>query len=358
MGNPMVSIIVPAYNAEKFIDETVRSALATRYDPIEIVIVNDGSSDATLDILEEIAEEHDIVRVYTQANAGASAARNHAISKAKGSYILPLDADNRISPDYVGEAVKVLQARPEVKLVSCEAWFFGDKNGRWRSPEFSINQLCRHNLVDNCAMYRKEDWQQVGGYCHKILGREDWDFWLSLFENGGEFVRLPIVGLYYRVRSDSKRVRTRHLHKEIIDALNYRHKPLFFRELNGKLHYQRTHSKGFNRLIRLFRPHHVHVNVADPMLEKLVYIANEPEEARDFISMPQGEIRYIRYEEKRFHLPGVKISNSKARAAFDSNNKSHLGYYEEQTSLIRLKSYLALYYPDHSDKLSETTKKM
>lgn len=65
MGNPLVSIIVPAYNAEKFIDETVRSALATRYVPIEILIVNDGSSDATLNILEKIAEEHDIVRVYT-----------------------------------------------------------------------------------------------------------------------------------------------------------------------------------------------------------------------------------------------------------------------------------------------------
>lgn len=340
MGNPLVSIIVPAYNAEKFIDETVRSALATRYDPIEIVIVNDGSSDATLDILEEIAEEHDIVRVYTQANAGASAARNHAISKAKGSYILPLDADNRISPDYVGEAVKVLQARPEVKLVSCEAWFFGDKNGRWRSPEFSINQLCRHNLVDNCAMYRKEDWQQVGGYCHKILGREDWDFWLSLFENGGEFVRLPIVGLYYRVRSDSKRVRTRHLHKEIIDALNYRHKPLFFRELNGKLHYQRTHSKSINRLRNIFKPHHVVANTDDPRYEKWVYAANEPEAVRDFIGVPEGAIRYICYEEKRFHLPGTQIKKSKARLAFEPANKLHLGYYEQQKSLFILVSYL------------------
>ncbi|MEL7599468.1 MAG: glycosyltransferase family A protein [Proteiniphilum sp.] len=340
MGNPMVSIIVPAYNAEKFIEETVRSALATRYVPIEIVIVDDGSSDATPNILEKIAEEHDIVRVYTQANAGASVARNHAIREAKGVYILPLDSDNLISPDYVQEAVKVLQARPEVKLVSCEAWFFGEKNGRWKSPKFSINQLCLHNLIDNCAMYRKEDWQKVGGYCHKILGREDWDFWLSLFENGGEFVRLPIVGLYYRVRSDSKRIKTRHLHKVIIDALNYRHKQLFFRELNGKLHYQRTHSKGFNRLIGLFRPHHVHVNVQDPVVEKLVYVANEPEEARDFIRMPQGEIRYIRYEERRFHLPGTQIKKSKARHAFEPANKLHLGYYEQQKSLFILVSYL------------------
>jgi glycosyltransferase involved in cell wall biosynthesis len=342
MGNSLVSIIIPVYNAEKYIEETIRSALATHYSPFEIVIVNDGATDSTHTIVDRLASQYSVISTYYQPNAGASAARNHAISKAKGTYILPLDADNLISPEYVGEAVKVLETDPEVKLVSCEAWFIGDKSGRWKFPSFSINRLCRRNLMDNCAMYRREDWLKAGGYCNEILGREDWDFWLSLFETGGKFVRLPIIGLYYRVHSNSKRVRTRYLHRKIIDALNARHKPLFFRELNGKLHYRRTHSKAINQLIGWFRPQQVHVHTTDPKLIQWVYAANEPDQVKDFIRVPREEIEYIRYEEKRCHFPGTKIKKSKARNLFDPSNKSHLGYYEEQISLIRLKSYLVI----------------
>lgn len=349
MGDSLVSIIVPAYNAEKYIEEAIRSALATRYAPIEVVVVNDGSTDSTQTIVDNLASQYPAISAYSQPNAGASAARNYAISKAKGTYILPLDADNRISPDYVGEAVKVLEADPEIKLVSCEALFIGEKTGRWKFPPFSINLLCRRNLVDNCAMYRKEDWQQAGGYCNEILGREDWDFWLSLFETGGKFVRLPFIGHYYRVRSNSKRVQTRHLHKEIIDALNDRHKPLFFNELKGKLHYQRTHSKAINKFIGWFRPHHVYVNTTDPQLIKWVYAANEP--AKTKASLKVDSITYVPFDEKRIHFPGTKISHSKARDAFDRNDKSHLGYYEEQTSLTMLKSYLVIHDLDNSDRL-------
>lgn len=342
MGNSLVSIIIPAYNAEKYIEETITSALATNYSPFEIVIVDDGSTDSTQSIVDHMASRYPVISSYTQANAGASAARNHAIRKAKGKYILPLDADNRISPHYVGEAVKVLEANHGVKLVSSEASFIGEKSGNWKFTPFSINLLCRRNLIDNCSMYRKEDWQNAGGYCPEILGREDWDFWLSLFETGGAFVRLSLTGLYYRVRSNSKKAQTRHLHKNIIDSLNARHKPLFFRELHGKLHYQRTHSKSINRLKNLFKPHHVVTNTEEPLYQKWVYAANEPEPLRDFIGVPHAAVSYIPFEEKRFHIPGSHIRKSKARSAFEPANKSHLGYYEEQTSMTRLTSYLVI----------------
>ena len=342
MNQKLVSIIIPAYNSEKYIEESIKSALSTKYSNFEIVIVNDGSTDNTQSIINKMVSENSVIRSYYQKNAGASAARNHAISKAKGEYILPLDSDNCISPDYVGEAVKVLDNNHNVKLVSCEARFIGEKSGKWEFKPFSINKLCRRNLIDNCAMYRKIDWEKVGGYCNEILGREDWDFWLSLFETGGEFVRLPIVGLYYRVRSNSKRVQTRHLHKNIIDALNARHKPLFYKELNGKLYYQRTYSSVINRIINWFKPENLHVQKNALDYEKYVYAANEPETVKDFIKVPRQKIHYIRYEEKRFHLPGTKIKQSKAMKMFEPDNQTHIGYYEEQTSLFKLKSYLVL----------------
>jgi glycosyltransferase involved in cell wall biosynthesis len=118
MNQKLVSIIIPAYNSEKYIEESIKSALSTKYSNFEIVIVNDGSTDNTQSIINKMVSENSVIRSYYQKNAGASAARNHAISKAKGEYILPLDSDNCISPDYVGEAVKVLDNNHNVKLVT------------------------------------------------------------------------------------------------------------------------------------------------------------------------------------------------------------------------------------------------
>ncbi len=348
MENSLVSIIIPAYNAEKYISEAMESVLNSDYENIEVIVMDDGSTDRTKQIAETFHEKDARVSVFSQPNGGASSARNNAIELSKGLYILPVDADNRISENYVSQAVKVLQKNPEVKLVSSEAEFFGEKSGRWNFSPFSLNLLCRRNLVDNCAMYRKTDWKMAGGYCNQILGREDWDFWLSLFETGGEFVRLPIVGFYYRVRSDSKRVRTRHLNKQIIDYLNVRHKPLFYRELKGKLHYQRTHSRKINRLISIFKPHFVYANTKNKLLEKIVYLANDKnwkEKAVQLINADANLLNQIEIEEftqTALQLPFALIKKSKAREKFNSQNQQHLGFYEEQASLTTLKSYLVV----------------
>lgn len=343
MDQNLVSIVIPAYNAEKYIEEAVKSVLASEYPNLEIVIVNDGSRDSTQEIIERLASQHPSVSVYQQDNSGAAAARNLAISKANGIYILPVDADDIISKDYVSEAVKVLEQHPEVKVVGCEAEFIGDKNGRWNLEPININLLCRRNMIPCTSMFRKEDWERVGGYCKELIGRSDWDFWLSILRKEEEFVRLPTVGFYYRIHANSLRRSTRPLKNKTTDILNIRHKPLFFKELNGRLHYQRTHSRKINNLLSLFRPHNVYLHTNDPAHEKYVYAANESATAKDFLKVPREEIDYISYVEKRFHIPGTKIKKSKARDMFEQNNKSDLGYYEEQISLTRLKSYLVLH---------------
>ena len=340
MEHSKVSVIIPVYNMEQYLAEAIDSVLSSNYPNFEIIVMDDGSTDDSLSIAESYAEQDHRILVYTQPNGGASSARNNAIKKSHGLYILPVDGDNLISHNYIAEAVKVLDDNPAVKLVSCEAEFIGNKSGRWKFKPFSINLLCRKNLVDNCAMYRKADWTKVGGYCKEILGREDWDFWLSLFESGGKFVRLPIVGHYYRVRAGSKKAQTRHLYKDILHALNARHKPLFYKELCGKLHSQRTFSKAFNIVIGWFLPHNVYAHTSDPKLEKLVYAANESKSTKALLNINPETVRYTAFQEKRFHIPGTKILTSKARKAFDKSDKSHLGYYEEQVSFFELKSYL------------------
>ena len=242
----MVSVIVPMYNAAPYIGEALESIVASTYRPIEVVVVDDGSTDKSLAVAQAFAAQHSEVRVLHQANAGAPAARNHAIRQSSGVYILPVDADNKIHPLYIAEAVTVLQDRPEVRVVSCRASFFGDKEGEWITPPFSHQLLARKNMIDTCAMYRRADWDRTPGYMETCAAREDWDMWLSLFELGGEFVRLPEIRLYYRIRRNSKRVQDRALKRKLVDEINRRHTEYMQQYLGGPLHYHRSWSKFLN----------------------------------------------------------------------------------------------------------------
>lgn len=244
---PLVSVIVPLYNAAPFIGEALDSILASTYRPIEIIVVDDGSTDESLSIAQQYANKYPEMTVLTQPNAGASAARNKAIRYSHGVYILPVDADNTIHPLYIEEAVNVLETQPEVRVVSCRAEFFGDRTGEWSFPAFSKALLARKNMIDTCAMYRRADWDKTTGYMETCAAREDWDLWISLFEQGGDFVRLPAVRMYYRVRKGSKRVTDRTLKRRLIDELNRRHPAYMEKYLGGPLHYHRSWSRLINR---------------------------------------------------------------------------------------------------------------
>lgn len=245
---PLVSVIVPLYNAAPYIGETLESVLSSTYRPLEVIVVNDGSTDDSLAVAEAFAKAHPEVQVLSQPNRGASAARNVAIRASHGEYILPVDADDKIDARYISEAEEILENRPEVRVVSCRATFFGERTGEWRFPPFSKALLARKNMIDTCSMYRRADWDKTAGYMETCAAREDWDMWISLFELGGEFVRLPEIRLHYRVRKGSKRMQDRALKHKLIDELNRRHPAYMQTHLGGPLHYHRTWSRLLNRL--------------------------------------------------------------------------------------------------------------
>ena len=158
---PLVSVIVPLYNAAPYIGEALESIIASTYRPIEVIVMDDGSKDDSRTIAEAFAKAHPEVTVMHQPNAGASAARNRAIRASHGEYILPVDADNKIHPLYIEEAQAVLEKQPEVRVVSCRAEFFGAKTGEWITPQFSKELLARKNMIDTCAMYRRADFDRT-----------------------------------------------------------------------------------------------------------------------------------------------------------------------------------------------------
>ena len=256
----LVSVIVPVYNSEKYIAEALDSILASDYADIEVVCVDDGSKDASLRILREYELKDSRVRVYSQQNAGACAARNYAISLAMGELILPVDSDNKITSTFISRAVAVMLSDEGVKVVAPRAEYFGDKKGEWMLPPFSLNILARKNIIDTCAMFRKSDWERVGGYCTEIKTREDWAFWIAMLKDGGKVVRLPEIEFFYRVRATSKRATNRHRKFEVIDILNKLYPEFFERELGGPLRHRRSWSKVINGLYRVVHPRKIRVS--------------------------------------------------------------------------------------------------
>lgn len=305
---PLVSVIVPIYNAAPYLQETLDSILASTYRPIEIIMMDDGSTDSSLSIAKLYCQLHPECQVFTQKNAGASAARNSAIKLSHGTYILPVDADNTIDELYISEAVDVLEESPHIKIVSCRADFFGERTGEWKFPPFSKQLLARKNMIDTCAMYRRVDWEKTEGYMEVCGAREDWDMWLSLLETGGEFYRLPNIRLHYRVQKTSKRVKDRALKKELVRQINRRHPAYMQKYLGGPLHYHRS----WSRFINFFRS------------EKVVGNFSEWEEG-DIIYAKRNTLRsHNGYITKQFAIPQLwrgiiygLFSPSKAKRSYE-----------------------------------------
>lgn len=266
MSQPLVSIIVPCYNMSAFLEETLRSVVASDYRPLEVIVVDDGSTDDSAEVAEKLMTsilstfKGELERVsfslLRQPNSGVSAARNNGLQQARGTYILPLDADDRIGSTFISHAVAAMENNPGLKVVYCRAEFFGERQGEWFLPDYSPALLARKNMIPATALYRRQDALNFGGYCTDEIFREDWDFWLSMLEHGGEVLRLDEIGFFYRIRTGSRRHLTRQQKRSMIDAVNRRHAEFLYKQLGGPLHYHRS----WSRFLNLFRKEKVVTN--------------------------------------------------------------------------------------------------
>ena len=193
----LASIIIPCYNHARFLEETVGSALASTYRPLEIIIVDDGSADESFKIARKLSTEYPEVRCIQQPNGGPAKARNEGIREAKGFYILPLDADDLISPAYLEQGIQLLETKPGVKVVYAKARKFGAVNKEWKLKPWSRKNLAMDNMIYVSAIFRKEDWQKAGGFTENtVLVREDWEFWIKMLKDEGSAVCMSFVGFF------------------------------------------------------------------------------------------------------------------------------------------------------------------
>ncbi|MBC7552522.1 MAG: glycosyltransferase family 2 protein [Taibaiella sp.] len=202
---PRVSIVIPCYNHGRFIRETLRSIEQVKDKHLyEIIIVNDGSTDEfTNKELQKLSEEG--YHVINQKNAGQAAARNTAILKSRGEYILPVDSDNMIYPEYIYRGIEILDANKDISVLYGNAKTFGNTTGLLTPGAYNLQKLMLVNYIDACAMYRRSLWDAVGGYDPKIptIGYEDWELWLNASFMGFKFLYVDEVLFEYRILDNS-----------------------------------------------------------------------------------------------------------------------------------------------------------
>jgi GT2 family glycosyltransferase len=201
--DPVVSIVVTACEGDAELLEAVASCDRIRDVHYEVVVVDDGStSAATGQILRDLGRLG--YRVLSQENKGLPAARNAGLLVARGRYVLPLDQDNRLRPEYVTRALAVMERDPAVGVVYGDAQRFGARHDRWEMGTFDLQRMLRWNHIDACAVIRMAALDECGGYdVYFRRGPEDWDLWLSLTERGWRFHYVPEILFDYRVGADS-----------------------------------------------------------------------------------------------------------------------------------------------------------
>lgn len=211
---PLVSIIIPCYNGEAYVTQAIESTLAQTYPSVEVIVIDDGSTDASLDV---ICSFGDRIRYGTGPNRGLSAARNRGIALAHGEYVKFLDADDLLLPDSLARQVaQTAQLSPDTKAVVYGDAIWVDANlgslpGYPHRPrrldEDPIAHIYGNSPLPTCPLHRRSYLQVVGGFDPTILAYgEELDLHLRLILDGVEFVYSPGPVYYYRQHSAPGRI--------------------------------------------------------------------------------------------------------------------------------------------------------
>jgi glycosyltransferase involved in cell wall biosynthesis len=204
-----VSVIVPVFNAELYITETIQSALAQTHSDLEVIVVDDGSSDHTLDRLRAFGES---IEIHRQANRGVAAARNRGASIASGEWLAFLDADDIWLPDKVerqlacGDGAMVytdrynIGARGELPTIQSQVTPMYD-------GDLFVSLLLQGNFITaSSVLLRRNVFEELGGFFEELRGTEDWDLWVRIAAAGYaiQVVRQPLVRYRFHSRGISR----------------------------------------------------------------------------------------------------------------------------------------------------------
>jgi glycosyltransferase involved in cell wall biosynthesis len=212
---PLVSILIPAFNSEAWIADTINSAIAQTWPRKEIIVVDDGSTDQTLAVARRFASKE--IAIVTQKNQGAAAARNHALSLCQGDYIQWLDADDLLSPDKVAKQMEALEECQNTRTLFSSGWGYFAYRTDWAefsptslwsdlSPAEWLLRKLRENLHMQTATWltSRELTKAAGAWDVRLLGDDDGEYFcrVILASDGIRFV--PGAKVFYRVTPSNR----------------------------------------------------------------------------------------------------------------------------------------------------------
>ncbi len=202
------------------------------YQDFEVIIADDGSDDFNIPaILKKMEHKDERIKVISlPKNKGPAVARNTAIREAKGTYILPLDADDVLAPTCLEKTIALME-KENADLVYVNYKCFGDSNHTvklMKDSEELKKKLPFRNCFSIVSLFKKADWEAFGGFDESLAYREDWDFWLNFAEHDKKLVLLEEVMFYYRRYAGSvSKQDSHHLRKQIIKKVQQNHASLY-----------------------------------------------------------------------------------------------------------------------------------
>jgi glycosyltransferase involved in cell wall biosynthesis len=226
---PLVSVIIPCFNHGQYLDECVDSVLHQSYSPVEIIIVDDCSTDGvTPTIVNNQKKKSDkITVIFNETNKKLPASRNVAIRQASGKYILPLDADDKIHKECLAYYVDAAE-RKLGDIVCGGTEMFGAMTGSGKPRPYNFEQLKKENLMQCTALFQKAHWEEVGGYNETMnMGYEDWEFFLNMGKHGHFGYGVKHILFYYRKKKDSMVIEAAKHRDEIIQHIHELHPDLY-----------------------------------------------------------------------------------------------------------------------------------
>lgn len=203
---PKISVIITCYNYARYLSEAVESVVKQTCQDFEIIIVNDGSTDNSKQVAEALVEKYPKhqIKLVNQENKGLATARNVGIKDAKGDYILPLDADDKLDSMALEKMARILDQNQNVTIAYGWVRHFGDVNAVFKYREYSFEALKEAlkegNFINCSSLFRKRAWEICGGYNPNMKwGLEDFEFWINCGKQGfyGKLIPEPLL-LYRR----------------------------------------------------------------------------------------------------------------------------------------------------------------
>lgn len=196
---PLVSIILPVYNGRESVAKAIEALFNQTYSPIEIIVIDDGSTDGTIEELEKFKEKSNY-HIVRQENQGAPRARNNGAALAQGEYLFFVDADTILFPQCVEKMVETLTSHLEASYAYCDYKMSGWREGYHKANPFNAELLRKTNYISCSSLIRKEHFP---GWDPKIKGLQDWDLWLTMLDSGYTGVYIPEVLFEAIQREDS-----------------------------------------------------------------------------------------------------------------------------------------------------------